>query len=254
MDVMILVLLAFAVFLLVPFAGGIAFVRESRQKSVPLETDGRQKPGFAVLGILGLVLVLGAIVTPALLEWMATSPNGGEFYGFGVLVFTLSLLASLTAIPFFLAGVFFKEVRLRSLLLLLFAISFFTGGLTSARFARSVRQAGLEKFTRRSEPLIEAIKSYEAEHRAPPVSLDELVPEFIAEVPTTGMSAYPRYDYYAGRATEKEYCGNPWVLRVGTPRGFGDWDEMLYFPTQNYDEYKYHQFLEPVNDWAYVNE
>jgi len=255
MGDMVSVLMPFIVLLAIGFACGLSFFRELRDKTPP-PSDGEKRTSRLsyVLGTLSVLVVLGAIVTPTAMEWLAMSPHGGELYDLGSMIFAASMLVCLMSIPFVFAGLFVKEARGWSLLLLLAALAALMGGIWSARYAKSIRQAGLEEFTGRSQTLIEAIKSYEAQHGRPPDSLEDLVPQFIAEVPTTGMSAYPEYDLYTGEAYEKEYCGNRWVLRVATPRGVINWDEMLYFPKQNYDEYEYRRSLEPVNDWMYFNE
>jgi len=41
---------------------------------------------------------------------------------------------------------------------------------------------------------------------------------------------------------------------IETPSGGFNWDIFIYFPSQNYPEYKYGGFLEKVEDWAYVHE
>ncbi len=68
------------------------------------------------------------------------------------------------------------------------------------------------------------------------------------------MMAYSQYRYLAGDETEKQYQGNPWILRVYTPSGGINFDEMLYFPNQNYPKQGYGGTLELVGDWAYLHE
>ena len=51
------------------------------------------------------------------------------------------------------------------------------------------------RIARRLDPLIDAIREYDAYHGRPPESLDELVPAFLASVPGTGRSEYPEIEY-----------------------------------------------------------
>jgi hypothetical protein len=47
----------------------------------------------------------------------------------------------------------------------------------------------------RSEPLIQALERYRADHQRYPESLEDLVPAYLASVPATGWCVCPRYHY-----------------------------------------------------------
>ena len=113
---------------------------------------------------------------------------------------------------------------------------------------------GMGAMADRSAILTSAIERYERDNGVAPAALEDLVPGYLAEVPSTGMMAYSQYRYLAGDETEKQYQGNPWVLRVYTPSGGINFDEMLYFPNQNYPKQGYGGTLELVGDWAYLHE
>ena len=114
--------------------------------------------------------------------------------------------------------------------------------------------AGMRSFSQRSQSLINAINAYERDHSAPPGSLDDLVPDYLPAVPSTGMMAYPEYQYYTDDEAKEHYADNPWALSVFTPGGGINFDMMLYFPNQNYPDRGYGGGLERVGDWAYVHE
>lgn len=114
--------------------------------------------------------------------------------------------------------------------------------------------AGLDSFTYRSQPLIEAIKQFERDNSAPPATLDDLIPKYLPEVPATGMMAYPDYQYHVGIHAKEKYCDNPWALTVQTPSGGINFDMMLYLPNQKYPKNGFGGWLRPINDWAYVHE
>ena len=49
--------------------------------------------------------------------------------------------------------------------------------------------------------------------------------------------------------------GNPWMLTVFTPVGFPDFDQFIYYPSQNYPDYYWGSNpVERIRDWAYVHE
>ena len=106
----------------------------------------------------------------------------------------------------------------------------------------------------RSKPLVEAIFAYEKQQGEPPNELNDLVPDFLSSVPSTGMGGYPQYDYFVGAAAAEEYFDNPWVLEVFTPGPGINFDRFLYFPNQNYPETGYSGSLERIGEWAYVHE
>ena len=118
---------------------------------------------------------------------------------------------------------------------------------------RKVRMEAFHKLAQNSEPLVQAIKNYESQHASPPSSLDELVPDFLSEIPNTGMGAYPEYEYKVGEEAQK-FAQDEWCLVVQTPLGGLNWDIFIYLPSQDYPEYGYGGYLEKVGDWAYVHE
>lgn len=106
----------------------------------------------------------------------------------------------------------------------------------------------------RSKPLIVAIEAYEKEFGHPPDSLGELVPRFISQLPKTGISSCPEYEFVTGEKARSYYMGNPWVLRMHPPQVGIGWDDFFYFPLQNYPPNGYGGWLERIGDWAYVHE
>lgn len=118
-----------------------------------------------------------------------------------------------------------------------------------ARFAgHSVRNWGFERFAKRTEPLVTAIRAYSEQHGAPPTSLAQLVPTFLPAVPTTGVGSAPYFGYNVG---SPDNDGNPWYLYLEVGTGVLNWDRLLYYPLQNYPK---GGSYEPIADWAYFHE
>lgn len=102
------------------------------------------------------------------------------------------------------------------------------------------------------EPLVFAIHEFAAQHGRPPESLEELVPQYIAAIPLTGNGSFPKFRYVVGEPAA--YDGNPWVIIAippSLPMGF---DQVMYFPLQNYPKVGYGGGLERFGRWAYVHE
>ena len=100
----------------------------------------------------------------------------------------------------------------------------------------------------RSESLISAIEAYTDARGSPPPDLRSLVPEYLAEVPKTGMGAYPEYKYLIPGA-----ANNPWAIVVHTPTGPMDFDQFLYLPNGNYEENGV-GVPKRLGAWAYIHE
>lgn len=131
---------------------------------------------------------------------------------------------------------------------LLIALSF--GG---ARLGIRLRMNAFDRLAARSEPLVMAIQKFATDKGRPPNSLDELLPSYLAGIPTTGMGGYPEYEYLTG-SDAQEYGGNAWVLLVHAPGPGINFDMFMYFPKQNYPDRGYGGSLERIGTWAYVHE
>ena len=109
-----------------------------------------------------------------------------------------------------------------------------------------LRKLAFEALADRSTALVEAIKRYERDTDSPPATFADLVPRYLAEVPHTGMSAYPEYEY----ATSSEFCSaaNAWSIIVIAAEGF-NFDVFFYCPEKDYPSK-----FEPIGDWAYFYE
>ncbi len=113
-----------------------------------------------------------------------------------------------------------------------------------------VRHNAFVALAERSRPLISAIKQYEKAKGTSPPSLESLVPEYIARVPGTGMSAYPSYKY-APKPNEH----STWRLSVECPSGMINWDEFYYEPEQSYQLGSVvGGWNERIGDWIYFHE
>lgn len=121
--------------------------------------------------------------------------------------------------------------------------------IASAHYGMTLRTKAFSELGKRFEPLILAIKSYEKENGSPPKQLVDLVPKYIAAVPTsTGMGAYSRYDYNVLKEDA------PWELRVGCSMSPLNWDVFYYWPTEKYPELSDGGWNEPIGNWSYVHE
>jgi hypothetical protein len=194
------------------------------------------------------------IVTPFSL-WISTNSRGTMlFMVVSQLIYGVALTIALLSTPLLVGGLFFRRRRIASTSILLATIlMIFCIGVGSAT-GRKLRMAAWRSFAERSQLLIDAIEMYEREHLVPPATLNDLVPEYVVSVPSTGLNAYPHFEYQTGADTKRLYINNPWILSVFTPSSIINFDMMLYFPNQNYPETGYGGRLERIGRWAYVHE
>ena len=187
-------------------------------------------------------------------NWISTTRIGTSFFLWLQLGYVLSGFFAVLALPVLVVAIFFKRTRFLALFLLLLAIVHFPCIMFGIVLGLPLRDAGMKSFVQRARPLVAAIHQYERDHASPPTSLDDLVPDYLPSVPTTGMGAYPEFRYVFGTKAEEQYDGNPWVLWVATNSGGINFDMIMYFPNQNYPELGYGGWLRPIGEWAYVHE
>ena len=200
-----------------------------------------------------LSLVLAPLLLLPLADFLAVAPMGSRIpLLFAPLVVLPALLAALFIIMN-LSALLFRPFRSKMLPLVLLSALYLGSVVAGMRTGRSIRMEAFTRLDKRSQPLVKAIKDYEHDKGAPPMSLEALIPEYLRMVPSTGMSGYPAYRYLSGESA-RHFAGNPWVLIVDTPRSALNWDQFMYFPQQNYPGSGYGGVLRRVGDWAYLNE
>ncbi|MBX9788879.1 MAG: hypothetical protein K2Y37_08170 [Pirellulales bacterium] len=204
--------------------------------------------------MLLILLAVSAIGFFPFSQWVSTTKVGTDFFLWFQALYGFVLLVSVLAFPVLIICAILPRTRHRALFYLLFTVLFVPCCIAGIRLGHSARMAGMRAFARRSQPLISAIQRFEKDQSAPPTTLEDLVPKYLPAVPTTGMMAYPRFVYHTGAEARKDYAGNPWALSVFTPSGGFNFDQILYFPRQNYPVHGYGGSLERVDDWAYVHE
>lgn len=196
--------------------------------------------------------IWSALPVIVLLEAQAVAPVGHWSLLFLELPYELGLLAAvgvLLVAPFLMLR---RTTRVRAIAWLIAAIIYLPLAIGALLVGDRIRQWAFDRLAVRSAPLVSAIRNYAEARGAPPSLLSDLVPDYLPRIPSTGMMAYPRYQYYAGTNAHR-YNGNPWVLVIHTPGGM-DFDQFMYFPLQNYPTHGYGGLLARVRDWAYVHE
>lgn len=200
---------------------------------------------------LGIALAIGLFVI--LVNFLAVARFGTRVF-MGLEAFSiLPLLLAIPAVPLSLLALFWRKYRGWALTVLLSSLTFLLVIPAGVKIGFAIRHDGFVRLAQRSRPLVSAIRQFEAKYGKPPADLQSLVPEFLPEVPGTGIGAYPDYEYTVV-SEPGDFEGNPWALTVRTSSGLMNWDIFLYLPNQNYQKTGYSGLLERIEDWAYVHE
>jgi hypothetical protein len=178
--------------------------------------------------IAGAVTALAVTAIAIAAELYALSPRGSalEMHPSLALIFPIMLCAFLFVIACILLAP--QSTRRIADAAAMFCLAYIIVGIPGVVAAEGVRRYAFSRLAERSAPLVAAIHAFEADHRRPPSSLNELVPGYLSAVPGTGMGAYPHYEYAAGEIATG--MGNDWVLIVDASEGPFSWDKYVYYP------------------------
>jgi len=135
--------------------------------------------------------------------------------------------------------------------------------------AHGARFRAFANLVARSQGLVAAIRSYDGVHGTPPPSLQALSPAYLKSIPSTGMPAYPSYEYRVGHVSAApngsaranatassrtaEYQPR-WELYVSCSTGLGNFDEFFYWPEEHYPDNTPSGNIRRVRNWAYLLE
>ncbi|MEX0937774.1 MAG: hypothetical protein WDZ59_07925 [Pirellulales bacterium] len=205
-------------------------------------------------GGFGGLSALLAFTAPFLVYYYPTLPYGT--FWTSILVAIPMALVFITAISIFivsLIGLVFRRFRRNAARVLIAAFVVLAPMFMGLRWSRQLRMNEFRAFALRSESLVQHIKEFEQDTGHPPQTLSALVPQYVTEIPSTQMGAYPNYQYYLANEGPYDWIGNPWVLFVYAPC-FGAFDKFLFLPNHNYPDVGFGGPIERVEDWAYVHE
>jgi hypothetical protein len=192
--------------------------------------------------LLGIFALGGAVV---LADWWSVQPRGSEvpksMLELMVLVGIppLVLLFVLWGLLLLVISRNIARAKARFAAAFFFLLAFVAFAF-ACRVGHVVRTRGFEVIAVSGAPLIDAIEAYIADHAVPPDSLDELVPDYLNEIPRTGLAAYPEFIYYWYRPDD--------YWRVFVPVGSAlEWTQMVYSSSGQYG-----RSWQRIGPWAIV--
>jgi hypothetical protein len=182
-----------------------------------------------LLGVSACFLMV--VVWPGVF-YLATSPYG-SFWLLSIVelaVFGLAWL-SLPTVVVSVGMLFFPRTRVHGLTLLAACLLLWPSMGVAAHSRMKLRDARFHAFAVRAQPLVDALCAFERANGRPPKMLTELVPAQLPSIPTTGMGAFPTFQYSDGGLPNDE---GRWRLLVSTGALPWDWQSLEYRPSQDY--------------------
>lgn len=195
------------------------------------QSQGINNKLLYLIGFIIACILLGILIQKIKLMAMERdiSPDGGPDPFFTTFLLTAPiLLGSCLAFPLGLFALAIKITRPIGVFILCGAMAF----LLTLRIYdhNSIRMEAFQKAGKRLTPLINAIEQYKADKGEYPAKLDVLIPEYLTELPSTGMKNYSKYEYELGERAG--FRGeNPWTIVVDAGYGMG-FDKFVYYPLQ----------------------
>jgi len=118
-----------------------------------------------------------------------------------------------------------------------------------------VRRASVRNIAEHAAPIVIGIDLFAKEQGRPPLVLEEMIPDYLDEVPNTGLRGCPDFAYEVldDSVSDTAEAGG-WELRVLCPAGMLNWDTYLYWPSGAYPERAHGGWVERIDSWAYVHE
>ena len=110
----------------------------------------------------------------------------------------------------------------------------------------SLRHRAFVRASQVGDQIVQGLAQYRDDTGALPEQLDHLCPDYLNELPYTGLIAYPHFTY-----TKKP---SDYELRIDCPSGGINFDTFIYWPSETYPDHIGGNRVERIGKWAYVHE
>jgi hypothetical protein len=116
-----------------------------------------------------------------------------------------------------------------------------------------VRHLAFVRASHVGDRIVEALALYKQKTGAYPADLRALVPDYLHEIPYTGMIGYPEFEYAKDR-NDLKIKPNQYELRIACSSGGINFDRFIYWPGEKYPNRIQGKPVERIRGWAYVHE
>lgn len=206
---------------------------------------------IGVVAVVAFFSPLGIGLVYGLQTWPLSPLLAPVFSGGAVVLQLLGCCAAFFALPLALAAALFGKLPKHHWPLYALGCALMWSFFLVRPLPRSfwpLRRAGLERSIAQLAVVPPALERFRRDKGTYPAQLDELVPKYLPQIPSTGMVAYPKLRYRRGDAQNRL---PRYELQVSTFVGM-KFDALFYRP----DGYKFlsGSSVEPIGAWAYLHE
>lgn len=204
---------------------------------------------IAAVGINSLVLIT---------QWLALSPNGSQHYIRFASLLIIPVMLALLTIPLLVLLLPARQLRKRVLILIAACAIYGAIGWAWFYVSNLYRMSRFETVAVQAGGLVNAIRQYQKDKGYPPSRLDDLVPVYLAQVPDTGLGAYPHFQYKAtdeGTATnDRQWFHEHWMLYIDIPLNDEQSEKFIYLPKAVTPQQNGQKIVQRLGDWVYVHD
>ena len=120
----------------------------------------------------------------------------------------------------------------------------------------NIRTDAFAEAGRSGAPIISALSQYHAGNGEYPEKLSALVPDYLPEIPWTGLIGYPEFYYFKANREYKNVKDYPADYELGIHCGVAliNFDTFFYWPSEKYPDRGRGGSIERIDNWAYVHE
>ncbi len=183
-----------------------------------------------LVGLIFVCIILGVLTRLIIIPELKAdlSPLGTpDDFGLGFFIKILIILETFIALITGLIAIAIKRTRVIGIFVLCASFSYL--GAFKIYNPISWNEEACNKLEYQLTPLIRAIEQYKIEKGEYPKELENLLPQYISELPSTDMGNYSKYEYDLGE--RGSFRGdNPWRLFVYSRHGIGS--KFVYYPIQ----------------------
>ncbi len=182
----------------------------------------------------------------ALVEWLwwkMGGPTWVERLDLGILVLAaLYLLMTLVAV----ASLIPRGTRSDARAVLLLCLSAIFGAFGGLQIRGPIGDHGKLRICQGGQPIVDAIKDYEQQVGSSPIDLGSLIPNYLKELPGTGLVDFPNYQYSANSGTVGKWSLIVRIHKRGTERG-----HLVYKPIERYIQDRSDSQCKDIGTWGY---
>lgn len=115
------------------------------------------------------------------------------------------------------------------------------------------RNAAFIRAAANGDQLVDALRNYHDNCGIYPEALEELVPQYIPAIPTTGMVGYPEFIYRPGY-NDFDEVDDSYELVVYCGSGILNFDRFIYWTSETYPQQIQSSWTQKIGTWAYLHE